>query len=74
MPVAIFSHGLRGHGNCMSNLCRMMASRGFLTLSYDHNDGSAAITNEDPLYPDVCDDQVLDAYNDPDTAHLFHKQ
>lgn len=42
LPVMIFSHGIRGHRNIASGLCREFASQGFVVYSLDHNDGTAA--------------------------------
>lgn len=42
VPVAIFSHGIRGHRNIASGLCRELASQGFIVYSLDHNDGTRA--------------------------------
>ena len=44
LPVMIFSHGIRGHRNIASGLCREFASQGFVVYSLEHNDGSAACT------------------------------
>lgn len=42
LPVVIFSHGIRGHRNIASGLCREFASQGFVVYSIEHNDGTAA--------------------------------
>ena len=42
MPVLIFSHGVRGHRNVASGLCREFASQGFAVYSLEHNDGTSA--------------------------------
>lgn len=42
MPVVIFSHGVRGHRNIASGLCREFASQGFAVYSLEHNDGTSA--------------------------------
>lgn len=55
IPVMIFSHGIRGHRNIASGLCREFASQGFVVYSIDHNDGSGAssfdeMTNQTSYY------------------------
>lgn len=42
VPVMIFSHGIRGHRNFCSGVCREFASQGFAVLSVEHNDGTNA--------------------------------
>lgn len=42
IPVMIFSHGIRGHRNFCSGVCREFASQGFAVFSVEHNDGTAA--------------------------------
>lgn len=47
LPVMIFSHGIRGHRNICSGLCREFASQGFVVYSIEHNDGTAACTYDE---------------------------
>ena len=48
MPIAIVSHGLKGHAHSQSGLCRELASQGFIVFSFDHSDETDAVNiNED---------------------------
>ena len=47
LPIMIFSHGVRGHRNIASGLCREFASQGFVVYSLEHNDGTAASSFDD---------------------------
>ena len=49
LPVMIFSHGVRGHRNIASGLCREFASQGFAVYSLEHNDGTSATTIDEKV-------------------------
>lgn len=39
-PVVVFSHGLGGNANMYSEMCRALASYGYIVLAVEHADGS----------------------------------
>ena len=47
MPVVIFSHGVRGHRNIASGVCRELSSQGFAVFSLEHNDGTTACKQDE---------------------------
>lgn len=53
VPVVIFSHGVRGHRNIASGLCREFASQGFAVYSLNHNDGTAASMFDDQKHETI---------------------
>ena len=60
MPVVIFSHGIRGHRNVASGICRELASQGFAVYSLEHNDGTSACKlNEKDLKMDTYEEEDM---------------
>jgi platelet-activating factor acetylhydrolase len=70
LPILIFCHGLKGNQTTYSTFVGNFASRGFVCLSLEHRDRSAAVTGENKFskvtrYEDPEKDDVKEAMKFP---------